>query len=205
MPDKPDELIKIVSLTLPFMKYLLLILAAIFAGFISIDERPTLFLCGDSTMSNKSPTDAPETGWGMIVPEYFNTAALIIQNHAVNGRSTKNFRTLGHWKAVINQVKPGDYVLLQFGHNDEKISDTARYTAPQTDYRQNLTRFIEEIRAKGANPILATPVMRRKFTSDIEHSTLDAGKQIHTPSNAQSPMSNVQNPTSIIKLPENRR
>ena len=124
--------------------------------------RPTLFLCGDSTMANKQPIDAPETGWGMILPEYF-TDALKIQNHAVNGRSTKSFRTLGHWKGVIDQVKAGDYVLLQFGHNDSKESDTLRYAAPQTDYRKNLTRFIEEIRAKGANPILATPIMRRKF------------------------------------------
>ena len=113
-------------------------------------------------MANKAPIDAPETGWGMVLPEYF-TDAVHIENHAVNGRSTKSFRTLGHWKGVIDKVKKGDYVLLQFGHNDQKESDTARYAAPKTDYKQNLTRFIQEIKAKGANPILATPVMRRKF------------------------------------------
>jgi DNA sulfur modification protein DndE len=128
------------------------------------DDRPTLFLCGDSTMANKTPIDAPETGWGMVLPEYF-TDAVRIENHAVNGRSTKSFRTLGHWKGVIDKVKKGDYVLLQFGHNDQKADDTLRYAAPQTDYKKNLTRFIEEIKAKGANPILATPVMRRKFDS----------------------------------------
>ncbi len=126
------------------------------------EVRPTLFLCGDSTMANKQPIDAPETGWGMILPEYF-TDALKIQNHAVNGRSTKSFRALGHWKGVIDQVKAGDYVLLQFGHNDSKESDSLRFAAPRTDYKKNLTRYIEEIRAKGANPILATPIMRRKF------------------------------------------
>ena len=138
-----------------------LAVAALFA-FRPTDDRPTLFLCGDSTMANKAAIDAPETGWGMPFPEYF-TDAVRIQNHAVNGRSTKSFRTLGHWKAVIDQVKTGDYVLLQFGHNDSKESDTARFAAPKTDYRLNLMRFIEEIRAKGGNPILATPVMRRKF------------------------------------------
>ena len=126
------------------------------------DDKPTLFLCGDSTMANKAPIDAPEIGWGMVLPEYF-TDAVRIENHAVNGRSTKNFRTLGHWKGVMDKVKKGDYVLLQFGHNDQKESDTTRFAAPQTDYKKNLTRFIEEIRAKQAIPILATPVMRRKF------------------------------------------
>ena len=131
-------------------------------AFRMSDDKPTVFLCGDSTMANKAPIDAPETGWGMVFPEYF-TDAIRIENHAVNGRSTKSFRTLGHWKGVIDRVKKGDYVLLQFGHNDSKESDSLRYAAPQTDYRQNLTKFVEEIRAKGANPILLTPVMRRKF------------------------------------------
>ncbi|MBL7817780.1 MAG: right-handed parallel beta-helix repeat-containing protein [Saprospiraceae bacterium] len=126
------------------------------------DDKPTVFLCGDSTMANKALIDAPETGWGMVFPEFF-TDAVRIENHAVNGRSTKSFRTLGHWKGVMDKVKQGDYVVLQFGHNDQKEGDTTRYAAPQTDYKKNLTRFIEEIKAKGANPILATPVNRRKF------------------------------------------
>lgn len=144
------------------MKKLLFIIAilSIFA-FRSVDDKPTVFLCGDSTMANKAPIDAPETGWGMIFPEYF-TDAIRIENHAVNGRSTKSFRTLGHWKGVIDKVKAGDYVILQFGHNDQKESDTARFAAPP-QYRDNLQRYIEEIRAKGANPILMTPVVRRKF------------------------------------------
>ncbi len=145
------------------MKKLLFIIAILSIwAFRSVDDKPTVFLCGDSTMANKAPIDAPETGWGMVFPEYF-TDAVRIENHAMNGRSTKSFRTLGHWKAVIDKVKTGDYVILQFGHNDQKKDDTLRYAVPQTDYKQNLTRFIEEIKAKGANPILMTPVMRRKF------------------------------------------
>jgi DNA sulfur modification protein DndE len=141
--------------------FLLAFLGCLFA-FKATDEKPTLFLCGDSTMANKAPIDAPETGWGMCLPAFFMDA-IQLENHAVNGRSTKNFRTLGHWKKVIEQVKKGDYVVLQFGHNDAKKDDTLRFAAAQTDYRQNLTRYIEEIRAKGANPILMTPVMRRKL------------------------------------------
>ncbi|MEN9611862.1 MAG: hypothetical protein RLZZ628_2676 [Bacteroidota bacterium] len=136
-------------------------LCSLFA-FKVTEEKPTLFLCGDSTMAQKAPIDAPETGWGMSLPAFFINA-IQIENHAVNGRSTKSFRTLGHWKQVIERVKKGDYVVLQFGHNDAKKEDTMRFAAAQTDYRQNLTRYIEEIRAKGANPILMTPVMRRKF------------------------------------------
>lgn len=131
-------------------------------AFKMSEEKPTVFLCGDSTMANKAPIDAPETGWGMMLSPFF-TNAINIENHAVNGRSTKSFRSLGHWKQVIEKVKKGDYVVLQFGHNDSKQDDTLRFAAAQTDYRQNLTRYIEEIRAKGANPILMTPVMRRKF------------------------------------------
>jgi DNA sulfur modification protein DndE len=147
------------------MKYLLVISTILALAFHQTDDHPTLFLCGDSTMANKAPIDAPETGWGMVFPEYF-TDGVKIQNHAVNGRSTKSFRTLGHWKAVIDQVKTGDYVILQFGHNDQKKEDTLRYAEPNTDYKKNLTRFITEIKAKGGNPILATPVMRRKFDAN---------------------------------------
>lgn len=67
---------------------------------------------------------------------------------------------------MIDQLKTGDYVMIQFGHNDSKKDDSLRFTAPQTDYKQNLTRYITEIRAKGGNPVLLTPVMRRKFDAD---------------------------------------
>ncbi|MDJ1468704.1 glycosyl hydrolase family 28 protein [Xanthocytophaga flava] len=131
-------------------------------AFSFLDSKPRIFLIGDSTMANKAPSDAPETGWGMVFSEFFTTD-VEIQNHAVNGRSTKSFRTLGHWDKVHNQLQKGDWVLIQFGHNDQKVSDTSRYAAPQTDYKQNLIRYIKETRAKGASPILLTPVMRRKF------------------------------------------
>lgn len=123
-------------------------------------SKPRIFLIGDSTIANKKPEVFPEMGWGMVFPQFIN---LEVQNHAVNGRSTKSFRTLGHWKVVYDNIQSDDWVFIQFGHNDSKESDTTRYAAAQTDYRKNLIRYIQEIRSKGANPLLITPVMRRKF------------------------------------------
>ena len=131
-------------------------------AFTSGEEKLRIFLIGDSTMANKLPFDAPETGWGMILPQYFSES-VEVQNHAVNGRSTKSFRTEGRWGKILEQMRPGDWVLIQFGHNDSKNTDSTRYAAAQTDYRKNLTRYIEETRAKGGNVVLLTPVMRRKF------------------------------------------
>jgi DNA sulfur modification protein DndE len=147
------------------MKYLLslALLLTVTALRPAANDKLRIFLIGDSTMANKLPVDAPETGWGMVFPSFF-TEAVTVQNHAVNGRSTKSFRTLGHWKTVQNALRPGDWVLIQFGHNDQKQDDSTRYAPAQTDYRTNLIRYIEETRAKGANPVLLTPVMRRKFT-----------------------------------------
>lgn len=138
--------------------FLLLSLTA----FHPADDQLTIFLCGDSTLADKLPADAPETGWGMVLPSYFNEAVKV-QNHAVNGRSTKSFITEGRWQKVVSQVKKGDWVFIQFGHNDQKVADTTRSAPAQTLYRQNLIRFVNETRAKGGNPLLITPVMRRKF------------------------------------------
>ncbi|MCC6460857.1 MAG: GDSL family lipase [Saprospiraceae bacterium] len=126
-------------------------------------ETPVVFLAGDSTLAQKLPADAPETGWGMVFPDFFDNHAVQFQNHAVNGRSTKSFRSLGHWDNMMARVRPGDYVFLQFGHNDSKQDDSTRYAPAQTAYRDNLSRFIAEIRAKGAQPVLLTPVVRRNF------------------------------------------
>lgn len=109
------------------MKKIVSIIAlTLFFAFKSAEDKPRIFLIGDSTCANKNPYDEPETGWGQVFSSLF-TDAIEIQNHAVNGRSTKSFRTLGHWKKVSDQLHKGDYVFIQFGHNDQKESDTARY------------------------------------------------------------------------------
>ena len=145
----------------------LFIFSFFFLAFNSGEEKLRIFLVGDSTMANKLPFDAPETGWGMILPQYFSES-VEVQNHAVNGRSTKSFRTEGRWGKILEQMRPGDWVLIQFGHNDSKNTDSTRYAAAQTDYRKNLIRYVEETRAKGGNVILLTPVMRRKFDENSQ-------------------------------------
>ncbi|MFT4031552.1 MAG: glycosyl hydrolase family 28 protein [Siphonobacter sp.] len=133
----------------------------ILMAFHLIDTNPKrVFLIGDSTMANKPNPQDPERGWGQLLSKFVD---LPVHNHAVNGRSTKSFIAEGRWQKVLDELKPGDWVLIQFGHNDGKKEDSTRYAAPQTLYRENLIRFIHETRAKGANPVLITPVMRRRF------------------------------------------
>ena len=104
----------------------------------------------------------PERGWGQLLPAYLNDG-ITVENHAANGRSTKSFLTEKRWEKLISRVQTGDYVMIQFGHNDSKVEDSNRYAPAQTLYRDNLTRFVNEVRAKGATPVLITPVVRRKF------------------------------------------
>lgn len=100
-----------------------------------------------------------------MLPQYFDDT-VIFKNHAVNGRSSKSFRDEGRWDAVLKELKPGDWVFIQFGHNDEKSEDPTRYAAANTDYKNNLSRFVLEARAKGAKVLLITPVMRRRFDAE---------------------------------------
>jgi DNA sulfur modification protein DndE len=131
-------------------------------AFILPNNKPTIFLIGDSTCANKPLDDNPERGWGQLFPDYF-TNEVEVQNHAVNGRSTKSFITEHRWDTVMHRLKAGDYVMIQFGHNDQKVEDSNRSAPAHTLYKENLIRFVNDIRSKGANPILLTPVMRRKF------------------------------------------
>lgn len=122
---------------------------------------PRVFLAGDSTMANK-PFDLPERGWGMALGGFLKETAMV-QNHAVNGRSTKSFIDEGRWARLASELRSGDFVIIQFGHNDEKKENPKVYADSATSYRDNLRKFIRETREKGANPILATSICRRKF------------------------------------------
>lgn len=128
----------------------------------TLDKKITVFTIGDSTMANKKAEVAPETGWCQVFSAFVDQT-VEIKNRAVNGRSTKSFINEGRWKAVLDSLQAGDYVFIQFGHNDQKIQDSTRYTEPFTSYRRNLERFVHETREKGATPILFTSIVRRKF------------------------------------------
>jgi lysophospholipase L1-like esterase len=125
---------------------------------------PRLHLVGDSTMADKVNLAYPERGWGQLLPE-FMLQQLSIINHAANGRSTLRFLNEGRWQLLLTELKAGDYVLIQFGHNDQKKDDPSRYAAADTTFPMLLSRFIAEIRAKEAIPMLATPICRRSFNS----------------------------------------
>ena len=147
------------------MKSLSIILLSIFAVTASAQKTPvTIFMAGDSTMAIKQPDKRPETGWGEMLGKYFKDGTVTIDNRAMNGRSTKTFISEGRWQSIVDALQKGDYVLIQFGHNDESKEKGERYTPP-ADYRNNLIRFITDVKAKGGNPVLLTPVMRRKFDS----------------------------------------
>ena len=129
------------------------------------DRRiPTWYLCGDSTMADYPPERAPMAGWGQMLPPLVPDAC--IENRAVCGRSSKSFIDEGRLRAVEACLCPGDRVLISFSHNDEKSADPSRYTAPETTYPAYLTAYIDAAWRHGAEPVLITPVARRRFTED---------------------------------------
>jgi pectinesterase len=148
------------------MRYLSLsLLLALLSGFALVSEPITIHLAGDSTMAQKLVTRRPETGWGEALQQNFDLDRVRVENHARNGRSTRRFIEEGRWQRLLESVKPGDYVFIQFGHNDAAVDRPDRYTPPD-DYRRNLVDFVGAVRAKQANPVLFTPVMRRRFDAN---------------------------------------
>lgn len=111
-----------------------------------------------------NPEENPERGWCQLFPLFLNENATL-KNYAVNGRSSRSFILEKRWDTVYNQLKKGDYVFIQFGHNDQKIKAPKRYTNPYTAYRNNLIKFVTETRKKGANPILFSSIVRRNFNA----------------------------------------
>src|SRR4051812_16166629 len=134
------------------------------SAFILPQKRKMkVWLIGDSTMANKEIKAYPETGWGMPFSVFFDST-VEVDNRAKNGRSTKSFITEGLWKPVLDNLQEGDYVLIQFGHNDE-VKTKATYTTEE-EFSKNLERYVTESRNKKAIPILITPVARRKFDAE---------------------------------------
>lgn len=154
----------------------------------SSNKVTTIFVIGDSTAAEKdNPRTNPERGWGMVLQGCFDDR-IIVDNHAVNGRSSKSFIDEGRWKTVLDKIKPGDYVFIQFGHNDEK-PDHKRHTDPETTFADNLRRFVRETREKGGIPVLFNSVVRRcwfveKDTNDddekLRNTTFDAEEMVNS-------------------------
>jgi lysophospholipase L1-like esterase len=125
--------------------------------------RITLHLAGDSTMGEGLPERRPETGWGEFLQAQFDAARVSVSNQAKRGRSTRTFLSEGFWSGLLANVREGDSVLIQFGHNDGSADEEQ---TPREEYRANLARFVSDVRARRGNPILATPIVVRAFNQD---------------------------------------
>lgn len=136
-------------------------------GFVFLHHgHITVYMIGDSTMADKPLEDNPERGWGQMFPAFFDST-VTIENHAKNGRSTRSFLAEDRWNPILRKLRPGDYVIIQFGHNDESKEKVDRYTPPE-DFRKNLAKFVTDTRERGGIPILCTPVVRRRFDAHGE-------------------------------------
>jgi lysophospholipase L1-like esterase len=147
-----------------FAQYVSIAFIGVILSFLNPPKKKIkVWMIGDSTMCLYEPNRAPLTGWGMPFADFFDTT-VTIKNVARGGRSTRTFISENRWQPVADSLQEGDYVLMQFGHNDEakeeKYKD--RYT-PVPDYKTNLIKFITETKAKKANPVLITPVTRMRF------------------------------------------
>ena len=146
------------------MRNLLVFSFLFLMSFALPQKKIKIWLIGDSTMANKEIKAYPETGWGMPFT-YFFDSSVTVNNVAQNGRSTKSFIEEGRWKNVVDNLHAGDYVLIQFGHNDVVKEKVGRYTTPE-EFSNNLERFVKDVRNKNAGPVLITPVARKKFDSN---------------------------------------
>ena len=144
-------------------KMILAALALLILTASNTQKLTTVFIIGDSTAAKKDlSTGSPERGWGMALQCFFDEAFIRVDNHAVNGRSSKSFIDEGRWQKVLDRLQPGDYVIIQFGHNDEKPK-ADRHTDPGSTFDYNLAKFVRETRERGGIPILMNPVVRRNF------------------------------------------
>lgn len=144
------------------MKKTLIALLLLTAFTLPPKKKITVYLIGDSTMSIKATKAYPETGWGMPFV-YFFDSTVTVDNRAQNGRSTRTFMQEKRWQPVVDALQEGDYVFVQFGHNDE-VKTKGSYTTEEA-FKANLVKYVTEARSKKAIPILITPVARRKFDS----------------------------------------
>jgi lysophospholipase L1-like esterase len=137
---------------------------SICTGAPASGKAVSIYVIGDSTASIYDSTLYPRTGWGQVLGDYFSTTCAVVKDKALSGRSSKSFYDEGAWTPVRDTLVAGDFVIIQFGHNDEKTDDPARYTEPQTTFKQYLTTYVNDTKTKKAFPILATPINRNNWS-----------------------------------------
>jgi lysophospholipase L1-like esterase len=135
-------------------------------AFPPLTAEVTLHVAGDSTAAIFPASDATHrVGWASVLQPFFGTGVQV-DDAAQSGRSSKSFIDEGLWKALKAKIHAGDYVFIEFAHNDEKMDDAARYTDPATTFRTNLKTFVSDTRAAGGVAVLLTPISRRQFSGD---------------------------------------
>lgn len=171
--------------------------ALVFCSFILFQkEKPTLYIIGDSTVRN---TNRPQCGWGEKVGDFFDTTQLRISNQAMAGRSTRTFIKEKRWEKVMSTIKAGDYLIMQFGHNEGSKPDTNKagyrgvlkgigeetveLTWPDSakevvhTYGWYLRKFVNDAKAKGAIPVIASMIPRNQFVEGkVKRANNDYGK-----------------------------
>jgi lysophospholipase L1-like esterase len=130
-------------------------------GDSTMADKPLFKTIKDSISGDSVLEPFPEKGWGQLLPVFFNRN-IIVENYAKNGRSSKSFINEGLWKQVIESLQSGDYLIIQFGHNDAAEDKKDRYTTPE-EYVVNFTMFVKKAKEKGAIPVICTSVARRRF------------------------------------------
>lgn len=147
------------------LKYIILVVLSCLCS-MGVMGKITIFMIGDSTMANKPvDNDNPERGWGQMLQSLLDPEFVCVENHAMNGRSSKSFIDEGRWAVVLQRIKPGDYVFIQFGHNDEKTAERL-HTVPGKSFDENLRRFVNETRSRGGIPVLFNSIVRRNFRNN---------------------------------------
>lgn len=142
---------------------LLIFLIAPLLAAVNVNKI-TVYVIGDSTACLYKTTDYPRTGWAQVLQPFFNADNVIVNDQAASGRSSKSFYDEGRWTTVYNLLKPGDFVFIQFAHNDEKTTDAARYTDPQTTFKDYISIYIHGAIAKGATPVLISSIPRNNWS-----------------------------------------
>lgn len=120
----------------------------------------TIYWAGDSTVKQNSIATYPQTGIGQAFERFVKRCEVRVENHAENGRSTKSFMDEGRLAPIYDRITKGDFLFIQFGHNDEKSEDPSRYAEPEHAFPENLEKFVNVARNKGATPVFITPVTR---------------------------------------------
>ncbi len=167
---------------------MLLIMLSFTAAAHEQNDTITVFMIGDSTMANKPLKDEnQERGWGQMLPMMLQ-GKIKVDNHAVNGRSSRSFINEGRWDKVIEKIRPGDYLVIEFGHNDEKPGEK-RHTDPGSTFDDNLRMFAQKALEKGATPILMNSIVRRNFPANV---TEKAEDRDDNPPSATGPTKNKE-------------